>query len=175
MNIVIANTSRLRVAVNKIAKNKNESSMTSLLTKNGISCSLFSKAERRFEQYRSMVKFDIDDFTMYGAIYEDTWQQLIDSLEINEKDFEMETIPAITNVPSALKAVVNTELENRIFTLEKKVSELEKKISDYKRMLSYHALHLVFPLLLCFLQKVFSPSALLPVCQDMVETLLSEP
>ena len=50
------------------------------------------------------------------------------------KDFEMETIPAITNVPSALKAVVNTELENRIFTLEKKVSELEKKISDLENV-----------------------------------------
>ncbi len=52
---------------------------------------------------------------------------------------------------------------------------LEKKISDYKRTLSYLVLDLAFPLLSCCPQKVFCPSALLPVCQDMVETLLLEP
>ena len=36
-------------------------------------------------------------------------------------------------------------------------------------------LDLAFPLLSCCPQKVFCPSALLPVCQDMVETLLLEP
>ena len=52
---------------------------------------------------------------------------------------------------------------------------LEKKISDYKRTLSCLVLDLAFPLLSCCPQKVFCPSALLPVCQDMVETLLLEP
>ena len=133
MDIVIINSSRLRVAVNKIVKTKNESSMSGLLTKNGISSSLFSKSERRFETYRHKVHFEVDEFTMYGAIYEDVWQQLFESLELNSADFEIERMKPITNIPSALKSCVDTEIENRISKLEETVIKLMKQVDELQR------------------------------------------
>lgn len=133
MDIVIINTSRLRVAVNKIVKAKNESSMSSLLTKNGISSSLFSRSERRFETYRHKVHFETDEFVMYGAIYEDAWQQLIESLKLEATDFEIERMKPITNIPSGLKSCVDVEVENRISKLEEAVIKLMKQVNELQR------------------------------------------
>lgn len=51
MDIVIINTSKLRVALSNCAKNKGYKSVTAYLAANGINFSVINKTEGRFSRY----------------------------------------------------------------------------------------------------------------------------
>lgn len=124
--MVILNTSRLRVAVNEVAKRKNEKSMTSLFRNNGMSSSVLAKAEKRFSTYADKVNFEIEKYTSYGAMYEDMWQQIVSAFELKKEDFELERIAVAVNVKS------NKELELRVSDLEEKVIHLMKVVEEMR-------------------------------------------
>ena len=67
MDIVIVNTSKLRVALSKLAKEQNTTSVTAMLNANNMNSSLIAKAENRFNSYSDKVQFEIDEYTTYGA------------------------------------------------------------------------------------------------------------
>ena len=127
MNIMILNTSRLRVAVNEVAKRKNEKSMTALFRNNGMNSSVLAKAEKRFSTYADKVNFEIEKYTSYGAMYEDMWQQIVSAFELKKEDFELERVAVAVNVKS------NKELELRVSDLEEKVIHLMKIIEEMRK------------------------------------------
>ena len=67
MDIVIVNTSKLRVAITNIAKKQGLKSRTALFRANGLSSGIISDAEDRFEQYSDKVHFETENFTNYGV------------------------------------------------------------------------------------------------------------
>lgn len=92
MDIVIVNTSKLRVALNNCAKSKGYKSMTALMTANSLSSSTVKKAEDRFSRYQDRVSFPVDMYVAYGAIYEDMWEHMCDVFGIKRDDLEYERI-----------------------------------------------------------------------------------
>lgn len=91
MDIVIVNTSKLRVALSKLAKEQNTTSVTAMLNANNMNSSLIAKAENRFNSYSDKVQFEVDEYTTYGAFYEDIWKQIIAlSSHIRKENFELE-------------------------------------------------------------------------------------
>ena len=93
MNIVIVNTSKLRIALLKAAKKQNMTNITMMFNKNNINSATIAKAENRFNTYKAKVSFNIDDYTAYGAFYEDVWEHIVSVAQIlDKKIFELEKI-----------------------------------------------------------------------------------
>ena len=90
MDIVILNTSRLRVAIDKYVKKNNEHSMTDCFKRKNLNSSILSKSENRFvSSYKNKVTAEIDEYTTYGAMYSDGWQQIKNSFGFKAEDFEV--------------------------------------------------------------------------------------
>lgn len=129
MDIVIVNTSKLRVALSKLAKEQNATSTTAMLNANNMNSSLIAKAENRFDSYSNKVQFEVDEYTTYGAFYEDVWEQIVGlSLHIRKEDFELERFKKVSESTSKYR-----ELENRIAKLEGTVLNLMKLVEELRR------------------------------------------
>lgn len=123
MNIVIVNTSKLRIALLKAAKKQNMANITMMFNKNNINSATIAKAENRFNTYKAKVSFNIDEYTAYGAFYEDVWEQIVSISHIlNKGIFELEKIKPITKTKSY------EDLEMRITRLEDTVTSLMKSL-----------------------------------------------
>lgn len=129
MDIVIANTSKLRVALSKLAKEQNTTSVTAMLNANNMNSSLIAKAENRFGSYSDKVQFEIDEYTTYGAFYEDIWKQIIAlSSHIRKEDFELGRFEKVSESTSKYR-----ELDSRIAKLEDTVLNLMKSVEELRR------------------------------------------
>jgi len=129
MNIVIANTSKLRVALSKLAKEQNATSVTAMFNANNMNSSLIAKAENRFNSYSDKVQFEVDEYTTYGAFYEDVWEQIVGlSSHIHKEDFELERFEKMSESISKYR-----ELDNRIAKLEDTVLNLMKIVEELRR------------------------------------------
>lgn len=129
MDIVIVNTSKLRVALSKLAKEQNTTSVTAMLNANNMNSSLIAKAENRFGSYSDKVQFEIDEYTTYGAFYEDIWKQIIAlSSHIRKEDFELERFEKVSESTSKYR-----ELDSRIAKLEDTVLNLMKLVEELRR------------------------------------------
>lgn len=129
MDIVIVNTSKLRVALSKLAKEQNTTSVTAMLNANNMNSSLIAKAENRFNSYSDKVRFEIDEYTTYGAFYEDIWKQIIAlSSHIRKEDFELERFEKVSESTSKYR-----ELDSRIVKLEDTVLNLMKLVEELRR------------------------------------------
>lgn len=128
MDVVIVNTSKLRVALNNCAKSKGYKSITALFTANSISSSVIKKAEDRFLRYQNRVSFPIDIYTAYGAIYEDMWEQICDVSGIKRDDLECGRITG--DKGGNLKG-----LEHRVEELESMVASLKLAVDDLRKEL----------------------------------------
>nr|DAM13229.1 MAG TPA: hypothetical protein [Bacteriophage sp.] len=129
MDIVIVNTSKLRVALSKLAKEQNTTSVTAMLNANNMNSSLIAKAENRFNSYSDKVRFEIDEYTTYGAFYEDIWKQIIAlSSHIRKEDFELERFEKVSESTSKYR-----ELDSRITKLEDTVLNLMKLVEELRR------------------------------------------
>lgn len=130
MVIVILNTSRLRVAIDKYVKKNNERSMTDCFKRNNLNSSVLSKSENRFvSTYKNKVSFEVDEYTSYGAMYADVWEQIKNAFSFKSEDFELERISVI----STYRHDSNTELEERISNLEEKYIDLAKIVEELRR------------------------------------------
>ena len=97
MDIVILNTSRLRVAIDKYVKKNNERSMTDCFKRNNLNSSVLSKSENRFvSTYKDKVPFEVDEYTSYGAMYTDIWEQIKKAFGFKSEDFELERISVVS-------------------------------------------------------------------------------
>lgn len=129
MDIVIVNTSKLRVTLSKLAKEQNTTSVTAMLNANNMNSSLIAKAENRFNSYSDKVRFEIDEYTTYGAFYEDIWKQIIAlSSHIRKEDFELERFEKVSESTSKYR-----ELDSRITKLEDTVLNLMKLVEELRR------------------------------------------
>ena len=129
MDIVIVNTSKLRVALSKLAKEQNTTSVTAMLNANNMNSSLIAKAENRFNSYSDKIRFEIDEYTTYGAFYEDIWKQIIAlSLHIRKEDFELERFEKVSKSTSEYR-----KLDSRIAKLEDTVLNLMKLVEELRR------------------------------------------
>ena len=129
MDIVILNTSRLRVAIDKYVKKNNEHSMTDCFKRKNLNSSILSKSENRFvSSYKNKVTAEIDEYTTYGAMYSDVWQQIKNSFGFKAEDFEVERLPATSNSLTNGKA-----LDRRISDLEEKYIVLAKIVEELRR------------------------------------------
>lgn len=129
MDIVIVNTSKLRVALSKLAKEQNTTSVTAMLNANNMNSSLIAKAENRFNSYSDKVQFEIDEYTTYGAFYEDIWKQIIAlSSHIRKEDFELERFEKVSESTSKYR-----ELDSRIAKLEDTVLNLMNLVEELRR------------------------------------------
>lgn len=129
MDIVIVNTSKLRVALSKLAKEQNTTSVTAMLNANNMNSSLIAKAENRFNSYSDKVQFEVDEYTTYGAFYEDIWKQIIAlSSHIRKEDFELERFEKVSESTSKYR-----ELDSRITKLEDTVLNLMKLVEELRR------------------------------------------
>lgn len=129
MDIVIVNTSKLRVALSKLAKEQNTTSVTAMLNANNMNSSLIAKAENRFNSYSDKVQFKVDEYTTYGAFYEDIWKQIIAlSSHIRKEDFELERFEKVSESTSKYR-----ELDSRIAKLEDTVLNLMKLVEELRR------------------------------------------
>lgn len=129
MDIVIINTSKLRVALSKLAKEQNATSITAMLNANNMNSSLIAKTENRFNSYSNKVQFEVDEYTTYGAFYEDIWEQIVGlSSHIRKEDFELERFKKVSESTSKYR-----ELENRIAKLEDTVLNLMKLAEELRR------------------------------------------
>nr|DAM18557.1 MAG TPA: hypothetical protein [Bacteriophage sp.] len=130
MDIVIVNTSKLRVALSKLAKEQNTTSVTAMLNANNMNSSLIAKAENRFNSYSDKIRFEIDEYTTYGAFYEDIWKQIIAlSSHIRKEDFELERFEKVSKSTSEYRKLDSriTKLEDTVLNLMKLVEELRRK------------------------------------------------
>lgn len=129
MDIVIVNTSKLRVALSKLAKEQNATSVTAMLNANNMSSSLIAKAENRFNSYSDKVQFEVDEYTTYGAFYEDIWKQIIAlSSHIRKENFELERFEKVSESTSKYR-----KLDSRITKLEDTVLNLMKLVEELRR------------------------------------------
>ena len=129
MDIVIVNTSKLRVALSKLAKEQNTTSVTAMLNANNMNSSLIAKAENRFNSYSDKIRFEIDEYTTYGAFYEDIWKQIIAlSPHIRKEDFELERFEKVSKSTSEYR-----KLDSRIAKLEDTVLNLMKLVEELRR------------------------------------------
>lgn len=129
MDIVIVNTSKLRVALSKLAKEQNTTSVTAMLNANNMDSSLIAKAENRFNSYSDKIRFEIDEYTTYGAFYEDIWKQIIAlSSHIRKEDFELERFEKVSKSTSEYR-----KLDSRIAKLEDTVLNLMKLVEELRR------------------------------------------
>lgn len=129
MDIVIVNTSKLRVALSKLAKEQNTTSVTAMLNANNMNSSLIAKAENRFNSYSDKIRFEIDEYTTYGAFYEDIWKQIIAlSSHIRKEDFELERFEKVSESTSKYR-----KLDSRIAKLEDTVLNLMKLVKELRR------------------------------------------
>lgn len=129
MDIVIVNTSKLRVALSKLAKEQNTTSVTAMLNANNMNSSLIAKAENRFNSYSDKIRFEIDEYTTYGAFYEDIWKQIIAlSSHIRKEDFELERFEKVSKSTSEYR-----KLDSRIAKLEDTVLNLMKLVEELRR------------------------------------------
>lgn len=129
MDIVIVNTSKLRVALSKLAKEQNTTSVTAMLNANNMNSSLIAKAENRFNSYSDKVQFEVDEYTTYGAFYEDIWKQITAlSSHIRKEDFELERFEKVSESTSKYR-----ELDSRIAKLEDTVLNLMKLVEELRR------------------------------------------
>lgn len=129
MDIVIVNTSKLRVALSKLAKEQNTTSVTAMLNANNMNSSLIAKAENRFNSYSDKVQFEVDEYTTYGAFYEDIWKQIIAlSSHIRKENFELERFEKVSESTSKYR-----ELDSRITKLEDTVLNLMKLVEELRR------------------------------------------
>lgn len=129
MDIVIVNTSKLRVALSKLAKEQNTTSVTAMLNANNMNSSLIAKAENRFNSYSDKVQFEVDEYTTYGAFYEDIWKQIIAlSSHIRKEDFELERFEKVSESTSKYR-----KLDSRITKLEDTVLNLMKLVEELRR------------------------------------------
>lgn len=129
MDIVIVNTSKLRVALSKLAKEQNTTSVTAMLNANNMNSSLIAKAENRFNSYSDKIRFEIDEYTTYGAFYEDIWKQIIAlSSHIRKEDFELERFEKVSESTSKYR-----KLDSRIAKLEDTVLNLMKLVEELRR------------------------------------------
>jgi hypothetical protein len=129
MDIVIINTSKLRVALSNRAKSKGYKSVTAYLAANGINSSVINKTEGRFSRYADRVSFSIDVYTTYGAVYEDVWKQLSECAGANKDVFEIERLKGDKGTGHYGK------LEPRIAELEDRIKNLEKMVDDLRKEL----------------------------------------
>ena len=130
MDIVILNTNRLRVAIDKYVKKNNERSMTDCFKRNNLNSSVLSKSENRFvSTYKDKVSFEVDEYTSYGAMYTDIWEQIKKAFGFKSEDFELERI----SVVSTYRHDGNSELETRISNLEEKYIVLAKIVEELRR------------------------------------------
>lgn len=129
MDIVIVNTSKLRVALSKLAKEQNTTSVTAMLNANNMNSSLIAKAEKRFNSYSDKVQFEVDEYTTYGAFYEDIRKQIIAlSSHIRKENFELERFEKVSESTSKYR-----ELDSRITKLEDTVLNLMKLVEELRR------------------------------------------
>lgn len=129
MDIVILNTSRLRVAIDKYVKKNNEHSMTDCFKRKNLNSSILSKSENRFvSSYKNKVTAEIDEYTTYGAMYSDVWQQIKTSFDFKAEDFEIERLPVTSNSLTNGKV-----LDRRISDLEEKYIVLAKTVEELRR------------------------------------------
>lgn len=129
MDIVILNTSRLRVAIDKYVKKNKEHSMTDCFKRKNLNSSILSKSENRFvSSYKNKVTAEIDEYTAYGAMYSDVWQQIKNSFGFKVEDFEVERLPATSNSLTNGKV-----LDRRISDLEEKYIVLAKIVEELRR------------------------------------------
>ena len=129
MDIVIVNTSKLRVALSKLAKEQNTTSVTAMLNANNMNSSLIAKAEKRFNSYSDKVQFEVDEYTTYGAFYEDIWKQIIAlSSHIRKENFELERFEKVSESTPKYR-----ELDSRITKLEDTVLNLMKLVEELRR------------------------------------------
>lgn len=129
MDIVIVNTSKLRVALSKLAKEQNTTSVTAMFNANNMNSSLIAKAENRFNSYSDKVQFEVDEYTTYGAFYEDIWKQIIAlSSHIRKEDFELERFEKVSESTPKYR-----ELDSRIAKLEDTVLNLMKLVEELRR------------------------------------------
>lgn len=129
MDIVIINTSKLRVALSNRAKSKGYKSVTAYLAANGINSSVINKAEGRFSRYADRISFSIDVYTTYGAVYEDVWKQLLECTGADKDVFEIERLRGDKGAGRYGK------LEPRIAKLEDRIKNLEKMVDDLRKEL----------------------------------------
>lgn len=129
MDIVIVNTSRLRVAIDKYVKKNNEHSMTDCFKRKKLNANILAKSESRFDSsYKDKVTAEIDEYTKYGAMSSDMWQQIKTSFGFKAEDFEIERIAIIS------KSLTNgKDLARRISVLEEKYITLAKIVEELRR------------------------------------------
>lgn len=131
MDVVILNTSRLRVAISNYVKKNNEVSMAECLKRNNVNTSVLSKSETRFiSAYKNKVSFKVDEYTLYGAVYSDVWERIKKIFGLKPEDFELERISVVSTYrcgdKSKLEARIS-DLEEKYIVLAKIVEELRKK------------------------------------------------
>ena len=130
--ILIINTSKMRVAINNIARLTNDS-MTSYCKKINIDNSNIPTAEDRFrKQYANKVDFEIDKYTTYGAMYLDVYEQFVNGFGLDGEDFIEQEIE------SEKKNTAFKELEKRIETLEEKVLNLMIELDKLNKRVNYN-------------------------------------
>lgn len=132
MNMIIVNTSKLRVALKMVADEKKYNSTTALFNDNGLNSSVIAKAENRFPQYVEKISFKADSYVKYGAIYEDVWEQIVEVTGINKEDFELEQIELVSKGTVGVReldARVN-KLEETVLNLMKIVERIDKAVRD---------------------------------------------
>lgn len=130
MNMVIINTSKLRVALKMTADKKKYNSITAMLNDNGLNSSIIAKTENRFSQYADKINFEVDNYVRYGAIYEDIWKQVVEVTGISKEDFELEQIELVAKGSVGVRELdvrVN-KLEETVLNLMKIVEELNKTV-----------------------------------------------
>ncbi len=130
MDIVIINLSKTRVALTSIAKDNGLTSLTALLSQIGLPKGTMCDSKRRFEaNYKDEVNFIPEKYTDYGAIYEDTWIILINSVpSLKASDFEIERIKKVVSKSSAY-----ADLELRVSNLENTVLKLMNIVEEMRR------------------------------------------
>ena len=122
MKILIVNMSKLRVAIRRKAAQLNLT-MTEYFNGNcNVDMNILAKSERRFdEKYADKVTVDLEDYTQYGAIFEDTFNEINRGLGIDTDIFVVEEI----------ESAGEGKMNNR--DLLKRIERLE---SDYHTLLS---------------------------------------
>ena len=110
-------------------KEQNTTSVTAMHNANNMNSSLIAKAENRFNSYSDKVQFEIDEYTTYGAFYEDIWKQIIAlSSHIRKEDFELERFEKVSESTSKYR-----ELDSRIAKLEDTVLNLMNLVEELRR------------------------------------------